>query len=82
MATFNLRRFSKPEMLRRIDREHFIAFPEPHAEQFLFRPRSFEYFRATNGSIPEFEEPSEETIRALEANLDEWFSKKRRGRAI
>jgi len=29
-----------------------------HAEQFLFRPRSFEYFKATNGSIPEFEEPS------------------------
>ena len=178
MATFNLRRFSKPEMLRRIDREHLIAFLEPHtdyfsargvelpslntedeldynalsevllnpststpedlaealyyvnemstpegfdsiqdaidgtgidvvidkdaaradlaiqvwmkdrdlierlhAEQFLFRPRSFEYFRATNGSIPEFEEPSEETIRALEADLDEWFSKKRRGRA-
>jgi len=52
-----------------------------HAEQFLFRPRSFEYFRATNGSIPEFEEPSEETIHALETDLDEWFSKKRRGRA-
>ncbi len=26
MATFNLRRFSKPEMLRRIDRKHLIAF--------------------------------------------------------
>jgi len=177
MATFNLRRFSKPEMLRRIDREHLIAFLEPyadyfsdrgvelpsvnteeeldynalsqallnpntstpddlaealyyvnemstqkgfdsiqdaiagtdidvvigenvahadlaiqvwmkdrnlierlHAEQFIFRRRSFEYFRATNGSIPEFKEPSDETIHALEADLDEWFAKKRRGK--
>jgi len=52
-----------------------------HAEQFLLRPRSFEYFRVTNGFIPEFKEPSEETVHALEADLDEWFSKKRRGRA-
>jgi len=177
MATFNLRRFSKPEMLRRIDREHLIAFLEPHAdyfsargvelpslntedeldynalsevllnpststpedlaealyyvnemstpegfdsiqdaiagtdidvvigedvahadlaiqawmqdselverlhaEQFLFRPRSFEYFKTDNGSVPEFEEPPTETIRALEADLDEWFAKKRRGK--
>jgi hypothetical protein len=31
MATFNLRRFSKPGMLRRIDPEHLIAFLEPYA---------------------------------------------------
>jgi len=37
MATFNLRRFSKPEMLRRIDREHLIAFLEPHADYFSDR---------------------------------------------
>lgn len=179
MATFNLRRFSKPGMLRRIDPEHLIAFLEPHAnyfsgrgvelelpstdngdeldynalsqallnpnattpddlaealyyvnemstqegfdslqdaiadtdldvvigenaahadlaiqvwmqdrdlverlhaEQFLFRPRSFEYFKTDNGSVPNFEEPPTETIRALEADLDEWFAKKRRGK--
>jgi hypothetical protein len=177
MATFNLRRFSKPGMLRRIDPEHLIAFLEPyadyfsnrgvelpstgngdeldykalsqallnpnastpddlaealyyvnemstqegfdslqeaiadtdldvvigenaahadlaiqvwmqdrdlverlHAEQFLFRPRSFEYFRTNNGSVPEFKIPPAETIRALEAELDEWFAKKRRGK--
>ncbi len=37
MATFNLRRFSKPEMLRRIDRKHLIAFLEPHAAYFSAR---------------------------------------------
>jgi len=51
-----------------------------HAEQFLFRPRSFEYFKTDNGSVSEFEEPPTETIRALEADLDEWFAKKRRGK--
>lgn len=177
MATFNLRRFSKPGMLRRIDPEHLIAFLEPyadyfsnrgvelpstdsgdeldykalsqallnpnastpddlaealyyvnemstqegfdslqeaiadtdldvvigknaahadlaiqvwiqdqdlverlHAEQFLFRPRSFEYFRTNNGSVPEFRVPPAETVRAIEAELDEWFAKKRRGK--
>ncbi len=177
MATFNLRRFSKPEMLRRIAPGHLIAFLSPyadyfsdrgvelppadngdeldynalsqallnpnastpddlaealyyvnemstqegfdsiqdaiagtdidvvigedvahadlaiqawmqdselverlHAEQFLFRLRSFEYFKTDNGSVPEFEEPPTETIRALEADLDEWFAKKRRGK--
>ncbi len=50
-----------------------------HAEQFLFRPRSFEYFKCTREIIPDFEEPTEETIEALEASLDEWFAKKRRG---
>jgi hypothetical protein len=52
-----------------------------HAEQFLFRPRSFEYFKCTQGTIPDFEEPNEETIAALEKDLDDWFAKKRRGRA-
>lgn len=29
MATLNLRRFSKPEMLRKIDRSHLITFLSP-----------------------------------------------------
>jgi hypothetical protein len=36
-GNFNLRRFSKPEMLRRIDRKHLIAFLEPHAAYFSAR---------------------------------------------
>ena len=58
-----------------------IIIERLHAEQFLFRPRSFEYFKCTNCSIPEFEAPSGETIRSLETDLDEWFSRKRRGKA-
>ncbi|ABK19449.1 hypothetical protein QMW84_08865 [Cronobacter sakazakii] len=177
MATFNLRRFSKPEMLRRIDRKHLIAFLEPHAayfsargvelppvqqedgldynalshllltpdsttpddlaealfyvnevstpegfdsiqdeiagtdidveigenaapadlaiqvwmadreiiekvhaEQFFMNVRSFEYFKTKKNPLPDFVLPSEETLAALEADLDEWFSKKRRGK--
>ncbi|MCB2141485.1 hypothetical protein KQH29_00935 [bacterium] len=51
-----------------------------HAEQFLFHPRSFEYFRTTKSPVPPFEAPGKETIRALEHSLDDWFAKKRRGR--
>ncbi len=172
MATFNLRRFSKPEMLRKIDRSHLITFFEPYteylsgrgielpsaadengldysvmsnvllnpntstpaemsealyyinemstpegfdliqdaiadteidvsiaedaaygdmalqvwvqdrdiierlqAEQFLFRPRSFEYFKCTREPIPDFKEPTEEIIAAFDASLVEWFAK-------
>ncbi len=32
MATFNLRRFSKPEMLRKIDRSHLVTFFELYTE--------------------------------------------------
>ncbi len=41
----------------------------------------FEYFKCTRETIPDFVEPSDETVAALEADLDEWFAKKRRGRA-
>lgn len=37
MATLNLRRFSKPEMLRKIDRSHLITFFEPYTEYLYGR---------------------------------------------
>jgi hypothetical protein len=37
IATFNLRRFSKPGMLRMIEPEHLIAFLEPYADYFSNR---------------------------------------------
>lgn len=52
-----------------------------HAEQYLFHPRSFEYFRTTSLPVPPFNHPDSETIRALEQALDAWFVKKRRGGA-
>ena len=177
MASFTLRRFSKPGMLRRIDRKHLIAFLEPHAayfsargvvlppvqqedgldynalshvlltpdnstpddlaealfyvnevctpegfdsiqdeiagtdidveigenaapadlaiqvwmanreiiekvhaEQSFMSVRSFEYVKTKANPLPDFVLPSAETLAALEADLDEWFSKKRRGK--
>ncbi len=51
-----------------------------HAEQFFMNVRSFEYFKTKKNPLPDFVLPSEETLAALEADLDEWFSKKRRGK--
>ncbi len=51
-----------------------------HAEQNLFRPRSFEYYRSAEGPLPGSIEPDEEARRRLEADLDRWFVRKRRGR--
>ncbi len=51
-----------------------------HAEQYLMRPRSFEYFQSASRSIPRFKQPSEKTLVALQKDLDDWFEKKKRGR--
>ena len=37
MSTFNLRRFSRPEMLRKIDRNHLISFLQPYSSYFSTR---------------------------------------------
>ncbi len=50
-----------------------------HAQQFLIRPRSFEYFRATTHQVPDFNEPDAKTLHRLEETLGEWFEKKGRG---
>ena len=51
-----------------------------HAEQLLFHPRSFEYFRTSHSPIPPFRVPDAVAIQALENALDDWFAMKRRGR--
>ena len=51
-----------------------------HAEQYLTRPRVFEYFQTQARPIPTFKEPSWVTLLALEFDLDNWFEKKKRGR--
>lgn len=51
-----------------------------HAEQYLVKPRSFEYFQTDSQPIPEFRQPTAETLTALEKDLDDWFEKKKRGR--
>jgi hypothetical protein len=52
-----------------------------HAEQFLFKPKSFEYFKTDRTNIPPFALPSATKRRAIETALDDWFEKKKRGRA-
>ena len=51
-----------------------------HAEQYLTRPRSFEYFQTEARPVPALKPPSPETLAALERDLDDWFEKKKRGR--
>ena len=50
-----------------------------HAEQFLSRPKSFEYYQSANEptSIGKLKN---DTLRGIEKNLDDWFEKKKRGR--
>lgn len=52
---------------------------EKHAEQYLFRPRSFEYFQTGRTEVPEFRLPSAAARRALEEALDAWFVEHKRG---
>ena len=49
MATLNLRRFSKPEMLRKIDRSHLITFFEPYTEYLSGRGVELPSAAAENG---------------------------------
>jgi len=51
-----------------------------HAQQFMFKPRAFEYFKSSSANTDSFKEATPETIKNLEADLNEWFSRKRRGK--
>ena len=50
-----------------------------HAERFLHRPKSFEYFQSEVGPKP-LGKVSRKKLDALEDNLDDYFEKKKRGR--
>jgi hypothetical protein len=51
-----------------------------HAEQYLTRPRSFEYFQTEKRPIPKFKRLTSKTLAALEKSLDVWYEKKKRDR--
>lgn len=53
---------------------------ELHNEHQLSRPRSFEYFVSDAAPPQPFKPPGKEEIEALEARLDVWYAKKKRGR--
>ncbi len=51
-----------------------------HAEQFVFKPKSFEYFQTDRDEPPTFASLPTATRRNLERELDDWFEEKKRGR--
>lgn len=51
-----------------------------HAEQYLIKPRSFEYFQTEARPIPKFNKPSAKTLTVLAKDLDDWYEKKKRDR--
>jgi hypothetical protein len=51
-----------------------------HAEQFLFKPKSFEYYQTNRDEPPVFASLPSATRQRLERELDDWFEEKRRGR--
>lgn len=51
-----------------------------HAEQYLMKPRSFEYFQTEVRPIPKFKKPSAKTLTVLAKDLDDWYEKKKRDR--
>jgi len=53
---------------------------ELHNEHQLTRPRSFEYFVSDAEPPPKFTPPDKAQVEALQARLDDWYAKKKRGR--
>ena len=51
-----------------------------HAKRYLTRRRSFEHFQTETHPIPQFKQPSPQTLIDLQEDLDDWFEKKKRGR--
>ncbi|MDH5527834.1 MAG: hypothetical protein OEY97_11065 [Nitrospirota bacterium] len=51
-----------------------------HAEQYLTKRRSFEYFQTDQSPVPVFKTPSREKLKALAEAMDDWFEQKKRGR--
>lgn len=53
---------------------------EIHAEEFVTRPRSFLYFATETTPIPAFKPPTKKILASMEAEMDDWFEEKKRGR--
>lgn len=49
-------------------------------DSYIEKIRTFEYYQTT-GAPPEFQQPGEEQLKALTAELDDWFEGHRRGRS-
>jgi len=51
-----------------------------HAQQFLLKPRTFEYYQAQHAELPLCGELSASVRQMIERDLDDWFESKKRGR--
>lgn len=51
-----------------------------HAGQFLYRAKSFEYWRVEQDSVPDIAIPTPFVRTSLEHDLDDWFADHKRGR--
>jgi len=51
-----------------------------HAEQYRLRPKKFESYFAGHADLPDLGYPSDVVLSALEADLNEWFDFKKKGR--
>lgn len=54
-------------------------FGQLYSEHQLNRPKSFMYFMVNRDDAPPFSPPTPEQLRALEARLEGWYVKKKRG---
>ena len=53
-----------------------------HAEQFLLKRKSFEYFQTEHDPPPEFPGFPAATRRKMEREMNDWFESKKRGRGV
>jgi hypothetical protein len=51
-----------------------------HAEHYMAKVRSFEYYQMDRFRRPGFKRPSDKQLKALASDLDDWFEEKKRGR--
>lgn len=70
---------SPTEVALRFWLHHREILERKYAESLLTRVRSFESCQARTHPPPDYQPPSPEVVRALEADLDTWFEAKNRG---
>jgi hypothetical protein len=51
-----------------------------HAEHYMAKVRSFEYYQTDRFRRPTFKRPSDKQLNNLASDLDDWFEEKKRGR--
>lgn len=51
-----------------------------HAERFLTKAKSFEYFLSSGTSLPDLYQPADAVLQAIQDDLNDWFETKKRGR--